>query len=56
MLDATSDPIADSALFAGLNIPFTLDAALWLLAGLPLMTVTQRMLAVRRSAWQREAS
>jgi phosphatidylinositol phosphate synthase len=39
----------------GLGVPFALDAALWLLAGLQLVTVTQRMLAVRRSAGDREA-
>jgi CDP-diacylglycerol---glycerol-3-phosphate 3-phosphatidyltransferase len=38
----------------GLGVPFALDAALWLLAGLQLVTVTQRMLAVRRSACDRE--
>jgi CDP-diacylglycerol--glycerol-3-phosphate 3-phosphatidyltransferase len=39
----------------GFGVPFALDAALWLLAGLQLVTVTQRMLAVRRSAGDREA-
>ncbi|HWR47125.1 MAG TPA: CDP-alcohol phosphatidyltransferase family protein [Pseudonocardiaceae bacterium] len=39
----------------GLGVPFALDVALWLLAGLQLVTVTQRMLAVRRSAGDREA-
>ncbi len=39
----------------GLGVPFALDVALWALAGLQLVTVTQRMLAVRRSAWDREA-
>lgn len=38
----------------GLGVPFALDVALWLLAGLQLVTVTQRMLAVRRSAGDRE--
>jgi CDP-diacylglycerol--glycerol-3-phosphate 3-phosphatidyltransferase len=38
----------------GLGVPFALDIALWLLAGLQLVTVTQRMLAVRRSAGDRE--
>lgn len=38
----------------GLGVPFALDVALWLLAGLQLVTVTQRMLAVRRSAEDRE--
>jgi CDP-diacylglycerol---glycerol-3-phosphate 3-phosphatidyltransferase len=40
---------------AGLGIPFAIDVALWLLAGLQLVTVAQRLLAVRRSAWEREA-
>jgi CDP-diacylglycerol--glycerol-3-phosphate 3-phosphatidyltransferase len=40
---------------AGLGVPFAIDVALWLLAGLQLVTVTQRLLAVRRSAWEREA-
>ncbi|MGH3768492.1 MAG: phosphatidylinositol phosphate synthase, partial [Pseudonocardiaceae bacterium] len=39
----------------GLGVPFALDVALWLLAGLQLVTVTQRLLAVRRSAWERAA-
>jgi phosphatidylinositol phosphate synthase len=34
----------------GLGVPFALEVALWLLAGLQLVTVTQRMLSVRRSA------
>ena len=38
----------------GLGVPFALDVALWLLAGLQIVTVFQRLLAVRRSAWQRE--
>ncbi len=38
----------------GLGVPFALDIALWLLAGLQLVTVIQRMLAVRRSARERE--
>ena len=39
---------------AGLGVPFALHVALWLLAGLQLVTVIQRMLAVRRSAAERE--
>ncbi len=39
----------------GLGVPFAIDVALWLLAGLQLVTVIQRLLAVRRSAWEREA-
>jgi CDP-diacylglycerol--glycerol-3-phosphate 3-phosphatidyltransferase len=39
----------------GLGVSLALDVALWLLAGLQLVTVTQRMLAVRRSAGDREA-
>ena len=39
----------------GLGVPFALDVALWVLAGLQLVTVIQRMLAVRRSASDREA-
>jgi CDP-diacylglycerol--glycerol-3-phosphate 3-phosphatidyltransferase len=39
---------------AGLGVPFALDVALWVLAGLQIVTVTQRMLAVRRSVWDRE--
>ncbi|MGH3913883.1 MAG: phosphatidylinositol phosphate synthase [Pseudonocardiaceae bacterium] len=35
---------------AGLGMPMALDVALWLLAVLQLVTVIQRMLAVRRSA------
>jgi CDP-diacylglycerol---glycerol-3-phosphate 3-phosphatidyltransferase len=38
----------------GVGVPFALDVALWALAGLQLVTVTQRLLAVRRSAWTRE--
>ena len=34
----------------GLGVPFALDVALWSLTGLQVVTVTQRMLAVRRSA------
>jgi CDP-diacylglycerol--glycerol-3-phosphate 3-phosphatidyltransferase len=34
----------------GLGVPFALDVGLWLLAGLQIVTVTQRMAAVRRSA------
>lgn len=39
---------------AGLGVPFALDVALWLLAGLQIVTVFQRLLAVRRSAWQHQ--
>jgi CDP-diacylglycerol---glycerol-3-phosphate 3-phosphatidyltransferase len=39
---------------AGLGVPFAIDGALWLLAALQLVTVAQRMLAVRRSARHRE--
>jgi CDP-diacylglycerol--glycerol-3-phosphate 3-phosphatidyltransferase len=39
---------------AGLGVPFALDVALWALAGLQIVTVIQRMLAVRRSVWDRE--
>ncbi|MGH3717327.1 MAG: phosphatidylinositol phosphate synthase [Pseudonocardiaceae bacterium] len=42
------------ACLTGLGVPFALDVALWILAGLQLVTVTQRMLAVRRSAGDRE--
>ncbi|MGH3871230.1 MAG: phosphatidylinositol phosphate synthase [Pseudonocardiaceae bacterium] len=38
----------------GLGVPFALDIALWSLAVLQLVTVTQRMLAVWRSARERE--
>ena len=38
----------------GFGVPFALHIALWLLAGLQLVTVTQRMLAVRRSAQKRD--
>jgi CDP-diacylglycerol--glycerol-3-phosphate 3-phosphatidyltransferase len=41
---------------AGLGVPFALDIALWLLAGLQLVTVAQRMVSVRRSAREREAT
>lgn len=34
----------------GFGVPYALDVALWLLAGLQLVTVVQRMVAVRRSA------
>ncbi|MFY9807054.1 MAG: CDP-alcohol phosphatidyltransferase family protein [Pseudonocardiaceae bacterium] len=40
----------------GLGVPFALDIALWLLAGLQMVTVIQRMISVRRSASNREAS
>jgi CDP-diacylglycerol--glycerol-3-phosphate 3-phosphatidyltransferase len=39
---------------AGLGVPFALDVGLWLLAGLQIVTVTQRMAAVRRSAREGE--
>jgi phosphatidylinositol phosphate synthase len=39
----------------GLGVPFALDVALWSLAGLQMVTVTQRMLTARRGAWDREA-
>ncbi|MGH4013022.1 MAG: phosphatidylinositol phosphate synthase [Pseudonocardiaceae bacterium] len=39
----------------GIGVPFAIDVALWLLAALQLVTVVQRMLAVRRSARQQEA-
>ncbi|MBV8539180.1 MAG: CDP-alcohol phosphatidyltransferase family protein [Pseudonocardiales bacterium] len=35
---------------AGLGVRFALDVALWVLAGLQLVTITQRMLAVRRDS------
>jgi CDP-diacylglycerol--glycerol-3-phosphate 3-phosphatidyltransferase len=38
----------------GLGVPFALDVGLWLLAGLQIVTVTQRMAAVRRSAQEGE--
>jgi CDP-diacylglycerol--glycerol-3-phosphate 3-phosphatidyltransferase len=38
----------------GLGVPSALDIALWLLAGMQLVTVAQRMLAVRCSARERE--
>jgi CDP-diacylglycerol--glycerol-3-phosphate 3-phosphatidyltransferase len=34
----------------GSGVPYALDVALWLLAGMQLVTVAQRMVAVRRSA------
>ena len=37
---------------SGLGLPYAIDVALWLLAGLQLVTVAQRMVAVRRSAHQ----
>jgi CDP-diacylglycerol--glycerol-3-phosphate 3-phosphatidyltransferase len=40
----------------GVGVPYALDVALWALAGLQMITVTQRMLAVRRSAWEREVT
>ena len=40
----------------GLGVPFALDVALWMLAGLQIVTVIQRMLAVRRSVWDREVT
>lgn len=39
----------------GLGVHFALDVALWLLAGLQVVTVAQRMFAVRRGAGEREA-
>lgn len=39
----------------GLGVPFAVDVALWLVAGLQLVTVIQRMLAVRRSAGRQAA-
>lgn len=38
----------------GLGVPYALDVALWLLAGLSLMTVVQRLIAVWRSATGQE--
>ena len=38
----------------GIGVPFAIDAALWLLAGLQLVTVIQRIFAVRRSARELE--
>lgn len=40
----------------GLGVPYALDVALWLLAGLQMVTVAQRMVAVRRSAWDQETT
>lgn len=37
---------------SGLGVPYALDAALWVLAVLQLVTVVQRMVTVRRSAHQ----
>ena len=37
---------------SGLGVPYAVDVALWLLAALQLVTVGQRMVAVRRSAQQ----
>jgi CDP-diacylglycerol--glycerol-3-phosphate 3-phosphatidyltransferase len=39
---------AIAALLAGLGVPYILPAALWLLGGLGLITITQRILTVRR--------
>lgn len=39
---------------SGLGVPYAIDVALWLLAVLQLVTVVQRMLAVRRSAREQE--
>ncbi|MGH3941191.1 MAG: phosphatidylinositol phosphate synthase [Pseudonocardiaceae bacterium] len=39
----------------GIGVAIAVDVALWLLAGLQLVTVIQRMLAVRRSARRRAA-
>jgi CDP-diacylglycerol--glycerol-3-phosphate 3-phosphatidyltransferase len=38
----------------GLGVPYALDVALWLLAGAQIVTVFQRLLAVRRSACQHQ--
>lgn len=38
----------------GLGVPFAITLALWLLAALQVLTVAQRLLAVRRSAQQRQ--
>jgi CDP-diacylglycerol--glycerol-3-phosphate 3-phosphatidyltransferase len=38
----------------GLGVPYALDVALWLLAVAQIVTVFQRLLAVRRSAWHRQ--
>ena len=38
----------------GLGVPYALDVALWLLAVLSVVTVAQRLLAVRRSASERD--
>jgi CDP-diacylglycerol---glycerol-3-phosphate 3-phosphatidyltransferase len=40
----------------GVGVPYAVDVALWALAGLQVITVIQRMLAVRRSAWDREVT
>lgn len=40
----------------GLGVPYALAVALWLLAGLQLVTVMQRMLSVWRSASERETA
>ena len=40
----------------GLGVPYALEVALWLLAGLQVVTVIQRLVAVRRSAWDRETT
>lgn len=39
---------------SGLGVPYAIDVALWSLAVLQLVTVVQRMLAVRRSAREQE--
>jgi CDP-diacylglycerol--glycerol-3-phosphate 3-phosphatidyltransferase len=39
----------------GLGVPYALEVALWVLAGLQLVTVSQRMISVRRSASDSEA-
>jgi CDP-diacylglycerol--glycerol-3-phosphate 3-phosphatidyltransferase len=39
---------AVAALLAGFGVPYILPAALWLLGGLGLITITQRILTVRR--------
>lgn len=40
----------------GLGVPYAADVALWLLAVLSVVTVVQRMVAVHRSAQEREAT
>jgi CDP-diacylglycerol--glycerol-3-phosphate 3-phosphatidyltransferase len=38
----------------GLGVPYALDVALWLLTAAQIVTVFQRLLAVRRSAWHHQ--